>query len=147
MIDKWNKRYIGLAHQVASWSSCLSRQVGCIITVERRVVATGYNGAPAGIPSCKDLNNCLRRSSPSGENLDNCRAVHAEQNAIAQAAKFGISIKGGDLYVTTYPCTTCMKLIINSGLKRVYYTNEYNSPLAKKLAEEAGIETVQIDPD
>lgn len=135
---------MNLAVEVSKWTSCLRRQVGCVITVDRRLVATGYNGAPAGIESCADKGFCLRESSPSGENLDNCLAVHAEQNAITQAAKYGISIKGGDLYVTTYPCATCMKLIINAGLKRVYYMDEYNSPLAKKLAEEANLEVTKI---
>lgn len=144
-MDKWILRYMEMAKLVSTWSSCLSRKVGCIITVDRRVVATGYNGAPAGVPSCKETGVCLRKPSPSGENLDQCLAVHAEQNAITQAAKYPGSIKGGDIYVTTYPCVTCMKLIINAGLKRVFYMEEYNSPLAKILAKEANIETVQVN--
>lgn len=141
---EWNNRYMGLAKEVATWSSCLSRNVGCILTVGRRVVSTGYNGAPAGCKSCKELGFCLRKGSASGENLETCQAVHAEQNAITQAAKFGISVKGGDMYITTYPCSTCMKLIINSGIKRVFYLEEYNSPLTKKFAEQAGIELIKI---
>lgn len=141
---EWLHRYMGLAKEVSTWTSCLSRQVGCVITVERRVVATGYNGAPAGVPSCKELGSCLRKNSKSGENLEQCQAVHAEQNALMQAAKFGISVRGGDLFVTTYPCATCMKMIINAGIKRVFYIEAYNSPLTKDFAEKAGVELTQI---
>ena len=141
----WAERYLRIAREVASWSSCLSRQVGCVITVNRRLVSTGYNGAPAGIPSCRERGVCLRKDSKSGENLDQCYAAHAEQNAITWAAKEGGSLKGGDVYVTTLPCTTCMKLIIQSGLKRVFYLEDYNSPFTYKLAEEAGIKLYKID--
>ena len=141
---KWAKRYMSMAHLVAGWSSCLSRRVGCVITVDRRVVATGYNGAPAGIPSCRETGFCLRKNSKSGENLDTCYAVHAEQNAITWAAKSDTAIRGGDLYVTTFPCSTCMKLIIASGIKRVFYGEDYNSPLSRELAEKAGVEIYQI---
>ena len=146
-LDKWNYRYIGLAHKVASWSSCLSRKVGAVVTVNRRIVATGYNGAPAGVKSCRELGNCLRKNSPSGTNLDCCRGTHGEQNCLTQAAGSNISVRGGDMYVTTYPCATCMKLIINSGIKRVFYTEYYNSPLTEALAKEAGVELIQITPD
>ena len=141
---KWAKRYMSMADLVGSWSSCLSRKVGCIITVDRRVVATGYNGAPAGIPSCRETGFCLREGSPSGENLDVCWAVHAEQNAITWAAKSETALKGGDIYVTTFPCSTCMKLIISSGIKRVFYGEDYNSPLSRQLAEKAGIEIYRV---
>lgn len=141
---KWAKRYMSMAHLVGTWSSCLSRQVGCVITVDRRVVATGYNGAPAGIPSCKETGICLRKNSKSGENLETCLATHAEQNAITWAAKSAAALKGGDLYVTTFPCATCMKLIISSGIKRVFYSEDYNSPLARELAKKAGIEVYYI---
>lgn len=143
---KWAKRYMSMAYLVGSWTSCLSRKVGCVITVNRRVVATGYNGAPAGVPSCTELGYCLRQGSKSGENLEQCQAVHAEQNAITWAAKYGVALEGADIYVTTYPCITCMKLIVASGIKRLFYTEEYNSPLARELAEKAGIETYQIQP-
>ena len=141
---EWNERYMQMAELVSTWSSCLSRKVGAVITVDRRVVATGYNGAPAGVKNCKELGYCLRANSKSGENLDVCVAVHAEQNAITQAAKLGVAIRGGTLYVTTYPCIHCMKMIINSGIKKIYYLNDYNSPLAKRLALEAGVEAIQL---
>lgn len=141
---EWNKRYMEMAKLVSTWSSCLSRHVGCVITVDRRVVATGYNGAPAGVKSCVERGFCIRKDSKSGENLDKCFASHGEMNAITQAAKMGISVEGGSLYVTTLPCSTCIKLIINAGIKEVYYIEDYNSPMTKSLAEEAGIKLVQL---
>lgn len=141
----WAKRYLKLAKEISTWTSCLSRGVGCVVTVGRRVVATGYNGAPAGVPSCREKGFCLRKNSKSGENLDQCLATHAEQNAITWAAKEGQSLKGGDLYVTTMPCSTCMKLIISSGLKRVFFIDSYNSPLTLDLAKEAGIPLFQVE--
>ena len=141
---KWPVRYMRIAYEVANWTSCLSRGVGCVITVDRRLVATGYNGAPSGIPSCKELGYCMRKGSPSGENLEQCLATHAEQNALLQAAKFGISVKNGDLYVTTFPCSTCMKMIINAGIKRIFYCESYNSPLSVELAKHANIELINI---
>lgn len=141
----WAKRYLRLAEEISTWTSCLSRGVGCVITVGRRVVATGYNGAPAGVPSCRERGYCLRKDSRSGENLDKCLAVHSEQNAITWAAKEGQSLKGGDIYVTTMPCSTCMKLIISSGIKRVFFINDYNSPLTIQLAKEANIPLYKIE--
>lgn len=141
----WAKRYLRLAEEISTWTSCLSRGVGCVITVGRRVVATGYNGAPAGVPSCRERGYCLREDSRSGENLDKCLAVHSEQNAITWAAKEGQSLKGGDIYVTTMPCSTCMKLIISSGIKRVFFINDYNSPLTIQLAKEANIPLYKIE--
>lgn len=140
----WAKRYLKLAEEISTWTSCLSRGVGCVVTVGRRVVATGYNGAPAGIPSCRERGVCLRKDSKSGENLDKCLGVHSEQNAITWAAKEGQSLKGGDIYVTTMPCSTCMKLIISSGIKRVFFINDYNSPLTVQLAKEANIPLYRI---
>lgn len=142
---KWHKRYINLATEISNWSSCLRRKVGAIITLNRRVVATGYNGAPAGVASCKELNRCLRTNAKSGENLNECVAVHAEINAIAQCSKYGMPIQGADIYITTYPCINCIKMIIASGIKRVFYKEEYNSPLTKQLAEEANVELIKID--
>ncbi len=144
-LTKWNKRYIKLAVDVSKWTTCLSRKVGCVITVHNRIVATGYNGAPSGVESCLDRGYCLREKCKSGEWLDRCMATHAEQNAITQAARLGISIDGGDAYITTQPCTTCTKLLINSGIKRVFYIESYPDDLALQIAEEAGLELIQID--
>lgn len=142
---KWHKRYINLAKHISEWSSCLSRKVGAVVTYDRRVIGTGYNGAPAGVPSCKELNHCMREGSKSGENLNQCIAIHAEVNAIAQCSKYGQSTKGADIYITTYPCINCMKVIIASGIKKVFYKEEYNSPLTKDLAEQAKVELIKID--
>ena len=141
---EWHERYLRIAKEIGTWTSCLRRQDGCVITVNRRIVATGYNGAPSGVKNCRELGYCLRESAKSGENLDTCAAVHAEMNAITQAAKMGISVNGGNIYLTTYPCATCMKLIINAGIKKVFYIDSYPSPLTAKLAEEAGVELIQM---
>ena len=142
---KWNYRYMYITKEIANWSSCLRRKVGSIITVNRRIVATGYNGAPSGIDSCKERGYCLREKVQSGEKLEECLAVHAEQNAIAQAAKMGISIDNGEIYVTTFPCVNCMKQIIASGIRTVYYLEDYNSPLAKELAKKANISVIKME--
>ena len=132
-MDKWDKRFIELAELVASWSSCYqeNRQVGAVIVKDKRIMTTGYNGAPSGIESCKTKGKCLRRELdvPSGTKLELCYAVHAEQNAIAQAAKLGISVEGGTLYCTHQPCVICCKMIINHLAKEffLYETLDFDS--------------------
>lgn len=143
-MDKWDKRFMNIADEVATWSSCLKRHVGCVITKDRRIVATGYNGAPSGIPSCAERNECLREKCMSAEDLFNCWATHAEQNALLQAARLGISIQDGTLYTTTEPCSLCAKLIINSGIKRVVYKEEYPDKFARKLLTLSKIEVVKL---
>ncbi len=122
----------------------LRRHVGAIIVKDTRILATGYNGAPAGCRHCVDI-GCLReeRGIPSGERHELCRALHAEQNAIVQAAQHGVSIDGGTIYVTAQPCVICSKLIINAGIKRVVYSGEYPDELSKQLLNEANVELVQ----
>ncbi|NOZ87153.1 MAG: dCMP deaminase family protein [Deltaproteobacteria bacterium] len=126
-------------------STCLRRAVGAVIVVDRNVVATGYNGAPKGLPHCAEV-GCLRAKLkvPSGERHELCRGLHAEQNAIIQAAYHGTSIRGGTLYCTTSPCSICAKMIINAGIRRVVFSEEYKDPLAGQLMEGSGIEIVQI---
>ena len=118
-MDKWDKRFMDMAEVVSSWSSCYqeNRHVGAVIVKEKRILTTGYNGAPSGIVSCAEKGECLRRklNIPSGTKHELCYAVHAEQNAIAQAAKLGISVEGATLYCTHQPCVICAKMIINSG--------------------------------
>lgn len=143
--DKWHIRYMRIANEVATWSTCLSRKVGCVITKSNRIVATGYNGAPSGVMSCAERGFCIRASSLSGTNLETCLATHAEQNALAQAARMGISVEGGNAYVTTKPCTTCTKLFINSGIKKVFYLEDYNNPLSDELAKEAGLSLIKLE--
>lgn len=139
MLNKWDKRYIKLAEQIGSWTSCYRHNVGCIITVDNRIIVTGYNGAPAGLRSCKELGYCYKKSFgvESGPTL--CRAVHAEQNALIQAAKLGLSVNGGILYCTHFPCNICAKMIINSGIKRVVYKEDYDDKFSEELLKESNI--------
>lgn len=149
LMDKWDKRFLELAGLVATWSSCYqeNRQVGAVIVKDKRIMTTGYNGAPAGIESCKSRGKCLRRELdiPSGTKLELCYAVHAEQNAIAQAAKLGVSVEGGTLYCTHQPCVICCKMIINAGIKRVVYKYGYPDEFSLQLFDEAGIVIEQAE--
>jgi len=125
---------------VSKRSTCLRRKVGAIIVQDKRIFTTGYNGAPKGLPHCLEI-GCLREEKEvaSGERQELCRGLHAEQNAIVQAASYGISIKGSILYCTTQPCVTCAKMIINAGIKRIIYQEKYPDELARKLFKEAGV--------
>ena len=148
-MDKGDKRFIDMAEVVGSWSSCYqeNRHVGAVIVKDKRVLATGYNGAPAGVKSCKDKGECLRKklNIPSGTRHELCFAVHAEQNAIAQAARFGISVEGATIYVTHQPCTICTKMIINAGIKKVIYKHGYPDDFSVVLLKEAGVELVKYE--
>ncbi len=132
-----------LAHVVARRSTCLRQKVGAVIVKDKRILATGYNGPPSGMPHCIDV-GCLRErlGVPSGERIELCNGLHAEQNAIIQAAKFGISIDGATMYTTHCPCITCAKMIINAGIKRVVYGREYADKRGLELLKKAGIEIV-----
>ena len=135
--------FMEIATIVAKRSTCLRQKVGAVIVKEKRILATGYNGAPSGLPHC-DVVGCLREKMdiPSGERQELCRGVHAEQNAIVQAAKFGISIDGASLYSTHCPCITCAKIIINAGIKRVVYGKKYADKNGLELLKESGIDVV-----
>ncbi len=143
MSNKWDERFIKMAKLVGEWSSCYrsNRQVGAVVVVDKRIMATGYNGAPQGIMSCVERRECLRDklNIPSGTQHEICFGVHAEQNAIAQCARLGISIEGGTMYVTHQPCTICTKIIINAGIKRVVYLNPYPDDFSQKLFDEAEV--------
>lgn len=129
-----------IAMLAASRSTCLRRQVGAVIVKNKKVLATGYNGAPSGLHHCLET-GCLREKMgiPSGQRHELCRAIHAEQNAIIQAATSGISIEGGILYTTTFPCTLCAKMLINSGIREIYVAEGYPDDLSKEMMEEAGV--------
>jgi len=133
-----------MAELAATRSTCLRRQVGAVIVKNKKVLATGYNGAPSGLKHCLDI-GCLRDDLgiPSGERHELCRATHAEQNAIVQAALFGVSIKDGTMYSTTQPCILCTKLIINAGIKRMVIKNSYPDEMSKQMLKEAKIK-IQI---
>jgi len=135
-----------IATLVASRSTCLRRNVGACVVKDRRILTTGYNGAPTGIAHCEDV-GCLREKLkvPSGERHELCRGLHAEQNAIIQAAKTGISLEGAIMYVTNYPCFICAKMIINSGIKKVVYKKGYPDKEAKDFLKKSGIEMVKLE--
>ncbi len=143
MFDKWDKRFIEMAQLVGTWSSCFqeNRKIGAVIVKDRRIMTTGYNGAPSGVRSCVERGECLRRklNIASGTRHEMCYATHAEQNALIQAAKLGVSVDGATLYCTHQPCTICTKLIINAGIKRVVYKEGYPDEFAMSIFEEAGI--------
>ena len=147
-MDKWDKRFMELAYTVAGWSSCFqeNRQIGAVIVRDKRILTTGYNGAPSGISSCAERGECLRRNLniPSGTKQELCYAVHAEQNAIIQAARQGINISGATLYCTHQPCVICAKMIINAGIVRVVFENGYPDEFSVRLFREAGIVAEQI---
>ncbi|MBQ6454294.1 MAG: cytidine/deoxycytidylate deaminase family protein [Coriobacteriales bacterium] len=142
----WDEYFMSIADQVATRSTCLRRQIGAVIVKDKRLLATGYNGAPSGLPHCLDI-GCLRQQMgiPSGQRHELCRAIHAEQNAIVQAAKYGTSIEGGTIYTTAYPCVMCAKMIINAGLKRIVYRDSYPDDLSTELLKESGIEMCHME--
>ena len=140
----WDEYFMGIARLVASRSTCLRRQVGAVAVRDRRILATGYNGAPAGIAHCAEV-GCLRaeRHVPSGERHELCRGLHAEQNVIIQAALHGISIQGATVYCTNYPCSLCVKMLINAGIQEVIYLGDYPDELASEILKEADLKIRQ----
>ncbi len=148
-MDKWDKRFIEMAKVVGSWSSCYqqNRHVGAVIVKNKRVLTTGYNGAPSGVKSCVERGECLRRklNIASGTRQEMCYAVHAEQNAICQAAKLGISLEGATLYCTHQPCTICCRMIINAGIKKVIYAEGYPDDFSLEIFKESGVECVKFE--
>jgi len=137
----WDEYFMAIAELVSTRSTCLRRRVGAVLVLERRILATGYNGAPSGLAHCT-LETCLRekRQIPSGSQQELCRGLHAEQNVIIQAALHGVSSKGSILYCTHKPCSLCAKMIINAGISRIVYQNPYPDPLGDELVSEAGLE-------
>ena len=127
--------FMEIAYTWGKRATCLRRRVGAVIAKDKQQLTTGYNGAPRGIPHCAEVGGCLREKLgiPSGKNAELCRGTHAEQNAITQAAKFGIDIEGGTLYCNTFPCVICTKMILNSGITRVVYDSDYDDPLSKEI--------------
>jgi dCMP deaminase len=136
-----------IAVLVARRSTCLRRSVGAVIVKDKRVLSTGYNGAPSGIAHCEET-GCLRQrlDVPSGERHELCRGIHAEQNAIIQAAYHGASIRGADLYCTNLPCSICAKMIINAGVQRIFYRSGYGDAMSTDMLKEAGVALVHLPP-
>lgn len=142
----WDEYFMGMAELTAKRSTCLRRHVGAVIVKDRHIIATGYNGAPRGVAHCSEIGGCLREEMniPSGERHELCRALHAEQNAIIQAATLGQSIEDGDIYITNQPCVICAKMIINAGIKRIVVRDGYPDELAVKILDEAGLKVVEL---
>jgi dCMP deaminase len=140
MIERpsYDAYFMEMAHVVAKRSTCLRRKVGALLVKDKHILSTGYNGAPKGLTHCSEI-GCLREklSIPSGERHELCRGLHAEQNAIIQAAVFGVSIKGSTLYCTNTPCVVCVKMLINAGVNEIIYTGDYPDELAKKMINES----------
>ncbi|HOR12870.1 MAG TPA: cytidine/deoxycytidylate deaminase family protein [Clostridia bacterium] len=149
--DKWDARFMELCKSISSWSSCYQhgRKIGAIIVKNKRILTTGYNGAPSGLTSCMERGECLRRNLgiPSGTRQELCYAIHAEQNAIIQAAKLGVSIDGATLYCTHQPCVICAKMIINAGIRRVVYAEGYPDEFSVDLMSQAGVLLERYCPD
>jgi dCMP deaminase len=140
---------MGIVDLVAQRSTCVRRRVGAVIVKDKNILATGYNGAPRGLAHCSDV-GCLRDqlNIPSGEKHELCRGLHAEQNAIVQAAYHGVGINGATIYTATFPCVICTKMIINAGITRVVYRESYDDKLSRDILKEARI-TVErfVAPD
>jgi len=144
----WDEYFMGIARLVAGRSTCLRRKVGAILVLDRRILATGYNGAPAGLPHC-DETGCIRErlNVPPGERHELCRGIHAEQNAIIQSANYGTGIDGATIYTTHHPCSVCTKMIINAGISRVVTADSYPDELAVDMLRQAGIQvTTLVEP-
>ncbi len=142
----WDDYFMEITRLVARRSTCLRRHVGAVIVRDRRILATGYNGAPRGLKHCSET-GCLREKMgiPSGRMQELCRGLHAEQNAIIQAALFGVSIENSHIYTVTQPCVVCAKMIINAGIKRIVFDEPYPDQLAEEMIREAEIELFNIN--
>ena len=143
----WDQYFMSIAELTAKRSTCLRRNVGAVIVQDKHIIATGYNGAPRGIAHCAERGGCLRQELgiPSGERHELCRALHAEQNAIIQAAVFGHSIEGATIYVTHAPCVICSKMIINAGIKKIFVGADYPDDFATEILGEAGLKIVELN--
>lgn len=135
----WDQYFMTLADEVATRTTCLRRAVGAVVVKEHRILATGYNGVPTGMRHCAET-GCLREQLgvPSGQRQEICRGLHAEQNAIIQAARYGIDINGASIYITTQPCITCAKMLINAGIQEIIFANPYPDKLSMEMLAEAG---------
>ncbi|MBU1929341.1 MAG: cytidine/deoxycytidylate deaminase family protein [Candidatus Omnitrophica bacterium] len=143
----WDEYFIQIARLVSQRSTCMRRNVGAVIVKNKRMLATGYNGAPSGLGHCLEI-GCLREKMkiPSGERHELCRGLHAEQNAIIQASLYGISVKESVIYVTNQPCVICAKMLINAGIKEIVISDGYPDKMAKYFLKEAGIKIRNFKP-
>ncbi len=141
----WDEYFMQITDLVATRSTCLRRKVGAILVRDRQILSTGYNGAPSGLAHCLEV-GCLREQEnvPSGQRHEMCRAIHAEQNAIIQAARHGVSIVGAILYTTHQPCVICTKMLINASVEKIYYREGYPDELSKQMLAQAGVELIEV---
>ena len=142
----WDQYFMTITRQVAERSTCTRAKVGAVIVRDKNILATGYNGAPAGLPHCTEV-GCLvyRSTTPSGEIEENCfRTIHAEINAIAQAAKNGHAIREGDIYITHTPCIQCFKVLVNTGIRRICYERPYKVHTLEELLARTGVVLVHV---
>ena len=142
----WDDYFMEIARVVSSRSTCMRRSVGAVIVKNKQIVATGYNGTPKDLPHC-EVAGCLREQLhvPSGQMHELCRGIHAEQNAVVQAAYHAVSVNGGTIYCTHQPCVVCTKILINAGIKRIVYANPYPDKLAEDMMAASGIEICVLD--
>lgn len=144
----WDIYFAKIAQLVATRSTCMKRSVGAVVVREKRILTTGYNGAPQGLLHCWERpDGCLRESLkiPSGHRQELCRALHAEQNAILQAAACGVSLKGAEVYCTHQPCVTCGKMLINAGIKKIFFLGDYPDDLSLEMLKEGKIILERVD--
>jgi dCMP deaminase len=136
----WDEYFMAIAEQVGGRSTCLRRSIGAVLVKDKRILATGYNGVPSGLAHCEDV-GCIRdqRGIPSGTQHELCRGIHAEQNAVIQAAKHGTAIAGSTVYTTHHPCVLCAKILINAGITGIVYREAYPDALSVELLKEAGV--------
>ncbi len=141
----WEAYFMEIAELVAKRSTCLRRSVGAVIVKDKQILSTGYNGAPSRVDHCLDV-GCLREQMgiPSGERHELCRGIHAEQNAIIQAAYHGVTIKGAVLFCTNLPCSICAKMIINAGIGTIYYLSGYADILSSDMLQAAKVDVIQF---
>lgn len=142
----WDKYFLEMTKLVAKRATCLRRRVGAILVKDKRILATGYNGAPRGLSHCLDI-GCIREELkiPSGERQELCRALHAEQNVLIQASLYGISVRDSTLYATNQPCAICAKMLINAGVKEIVTCGDYPDKLSSKFLKEAKIKIRKIN--
>ena len=150
-MDKWDARFMEMAEVISGWASCYQkdRKIGAVIVKNKRIMTTGYNGAPAGIRTCVERGECLRKKKgiASGTHAEICYAIHAEQNAIIQAARLGVSIDGATLYCTHQPCSVCAKMIVNAGIRRVVYEQGYPDDFSLEIFTETGVILEKMEPE
>ena len=142
----WDRYFMRIAQLVAERSTCNRAKIGAVIVRDRSILATGYNGSPAGLPHCHDVGcDVYVSTTPDGEEVSNCyRTIHAEINAIAQAAKNGTLINGASIYVTASPCTHCLKVLINVGMEKIYYGKPYKLHTVADILDAVDIDMIEV---